>query len=48
MLVITRRREEAIIIGDGIEVRVLRVGKDAAATRHAAPPGVPSSARSLR
>ena len=28
MLVFTRRRDEAIIIGDGIEVRVLRVGKD--------------------
>ncbi|MBP7779420.1 MAG: carbon storage regulator CsrA [Acidobacteria bacterium] len=29
MLVFTRRRDEAIVIGDGIEVRVLRVGKDA-------------------
>ncbi len=28
MLVFTRRREEAIVIGDGIEVRVLRIGKD--------------------
>ena len=28
MLVFTRRRDEAIVIGDGIEVRVLRVGKD--------------------
>lgn len=28
MLVFTRKRDEAIIIGDGIEVRVLRVGKD--------------------
>lgn len=28
MLVFTRRRDEAIIIGDGIEVRVIRVGKD--------------------
>lgn len=28
MLVFTRKRNEAIIIGDGIEVRVLRVGKD--------------------
>ena len=28
MLVFTRRRGEAIMIGDGVEVRVLRVGKD--------------------
>lgn len=26
MLVVTRRVDEAIVIGDGIEVRVLRVG----------------------
>ena len=29
MLVFTRRRDEAIMIGDGIQVTVLRVGKDA-------------------
>ena len=28
MLVFTRRRDEAIMIGEGIEVRVLRVGRD--------------------
>lgn len=28
MLVFTRKRDQAIIIGDGIEVRVLRVGRD--------------------
>jgi carbon storage regulator len=28
MLVISRKADEAIIIGDGIEIRVLRVGKD--------------------
>ena len=27
MLVFTRKREEAIIIGDGIEIRVLRTGR---------------------
>lgn len=27
MLVVTRRTDEAIVIGDGIEVRVLRVGR---------------------
>ena len=25
---ITRRRDEAIVIGDGVEVRVLRIGRD--------------------
>jgi carbon storage regulator len=28
MLVFTRRKNETITIGDGIEVRVLRVGRD--------------------
>jgi carbon storage regulator len=28
VLVFTRKRDEAIIIGDGIEVRVLRTGRD--------------------
>jgi carbon storage regulator len=28
VLVITRKLDEAIVIGDGIEVRVLRVGRD--------------------
>jgi carbon storage regulator len=28
VLVFTRKRNEAIMIGDGIEVRVLRVGRD--------------------
>ncbi len=28
MLVFTRKKGEAVIIGDGIEVRVLRVGRD--------------------
>jgi carbon storage regulator len=28
MLVFTRKRDEAIVIGDGIEVRVLRTGRD--------------------
>jgi len=28
VLVITRKRGEAIVIGDGIEIRVLRVGRD--------------------
>ena len=28
MLIFTRRRNQTIMIGDGIEVRVLRVGRD--------------------
>jgi carbon storage regulator len=28
VLVFTRRRDEAIVIGDGIEIRVLRTGRD--------------------
>jgi carbon storage regulator len=28
MLVFTRKIDEAIVIGDGIEVRILRVGRD--------------------
>lgn len=28
MLVFTRKRDDAIVIGDGIEVRVVRIGRD--------------------
>ena len=38
MLVFTRRRGEAIIIGEGIEVRVLRVGRDGVRLGVVAPP----------
>ena len=41
MLVFTRKREEAIIIGDGIEVRILRVGQDSVKIGVTAPPSVP-------
>ena len=41
MLVFTRRRGEAIIIGDGIEVRVLRVGRDGIRLGVVAPVSVP-------
>jgi carbon storage regulator len=40
MLVFTRKRDEAIIIGDGIEVRVLRVGRDGVRLGVTAPPNV--------
>ena len=41
MLVFTRRRDETIMIGDGIEVRVLRVGRDGVRLGIVAPPDVP-------
>jgi carbon storage regulator len=41
MLVFTRRRQEAIMVGDGIEVRVLRVGRDGVRLGIVAPPNVP-------
>lgn len=40
MLGFTRRRHEAIMIGDGVEVRVLRVGKDGVRLGIVAPPEV--------
>ena len=47
MLVFTRRRDDAIIIGDGIEVRVLRVGKDGVRLGITAPPHVPVHRREV-
>jgi carbon storage regulator len=41
MLVFTRRRNQTIRIGDGIEVRVLRVGRDGVRLGIVAPPEVP-------
>lgn len=41
MLVFTRRRNEAIIVADGIEIRVLRVSKDAVRLGVTAPSDVP-------
>jgi carbon storage regulator len=41
VLVITRRRGEAIMLGDGIEVRVLRVGRDGVRLGIVAPPSLP-------
>lgn len=40
MLVITRKRDEAIVIGGGIEVRVLRTGRDTVRLGVTAPPDV--------
>ena len=41
MLVFTRRRGEAIIIGWGIEIRVLRVGRDGVRLGVEAPASIP-------
>lgn len=40
MLVFTRRRGQRIVIGDGIEVEVLRVGRDGVRLGVVAPPEV--------
>ncbi len=40
MLVFTRKRDEAIVIGDGIEIRVLRSGRDGVKLGVTAPPSV--------
>lgn len=47
MLVFTRRRDEAIVIGEGIEVRILRTGKDAVRIGVTAPPDVPVHRREV-
>ena len=41
MLVFTRRRGEAIVIGDGIEIHVLRIGRDGVRIGVVAPDTVP-------
>ncbi|MBI4265292.1 MAG: carbon storage regulator CsrA [Acidobacteria bacterium] len=41
MLVFTRRRGETIMIGEGIEVQVLRIGRDGVRLGILAPPSVP-------
>jgi carbon storage regulator len=40
MLVFTRRRNETIMIGDGISIEVLRVGRDGVRLGVVAPPDV--------
>ncbi|MEO8481936.1 MAG: carbon storage regulator [Acidobacteriota bacterium] len=47
MLVFTRRLDEAIIIGDGIEVKVLRIGKDGVRLGVSAAPHVPVHRREV-
>jgi carbon storage regulator len=40
VLVFTRKRNEAIMIGDGVEVRILRVGRDGVRVGVTAPAAV--------
>lgn len=47
MLVFTRKRNEAIVIGDGIEVRVLRIGRDGVRLGVTAPAAVPVHRREI-
>jgi carbon storage regulator len=47
MLVFSRRRDEAIVIGDGIEVRVVRIGNDVVRIGVSAPPSVPVHRREV-
>lgn len=48
MLVVTRKRGEAIVIGDGIEVHVLRLGRDGVRIGISAPPHVAVHRREIR
>jgi carbon storage regulator len=41
VLVFTRKRDEAVVIGDGVEVRVLRIGRDSIRLGVTAPTSVP-------
>jgi len=47
VLVFTRKRNQAIMIGDGVEVRVLRVGRDGVRLGVTAPPAVPVHRREV-
>jgi carbon storage regulator len=47
VLVFTRKRNETIIIGDGIEVRVLRIGREGVRLGITAPPSVPVHRREI-
>jgi carbon storage regulator len=47
MLVFTRRRGETIMIGNGIEVQVLRIGRDGVRLGVVAPPDVPVHRREV-
>ena len=47
MLVFTRKRDQTIMIGEGIEVRVLRIGRDGVRLGVSAPVDVPVHRREV-
>ena len=47
MLVFTRKRDETIMIGDGIEVRVLRIGREGVRLGVSAPASIPVHRREV-
>jgi carbon storage regulator len=47
VLVFTRKRDETIMIGDGIEVRVLRIGREGVRLGVTAPASVPVHRREV-
>lgn len=47
MLVISRRTDEAIVVGDGIEIRILRIGRDAVSVGITARPEIPVHRREI-
>ena len=47
MLVFTRKADQAIVIGDGIEIRVLRVGREGVKLGVSAPADVPVHRREI-
>lgn len=47
MLVFTRRSDEAIVIGDGIEIKILRIGRDAVSVGVTAPAEIPVHRREI-
>ena len=47
MLVFTRKRGQAIVIGDGIEVHIVRVGRDGVRIGITAPTSVPVHRREI-
>jgi carbon storage regulator len=47
VLVFTRKRDETIMIGDGIEVRVLRIGREGVRLGVTAPASIPVHRREV-